>query len=159
MGCSHILPRPTHPYLHARYQLVDLREMLRLAGLLRRFGNRARANAVARKRQAPGAIAVLFTRISYPLEATAIVVCRYRRSAVYRMWIAFGGRIRSPSANMNYAVIRWGRGAVGSAPRWHRGGRGFESHRLHQFSLDSRFHFRQTSPDQFRPNSGASLRQ
>ncbi len=28
---------------------------------------------------------------------------------------------------------RWGRGAVGSAPRWHRGGRGFESHRLHQF--------------------------
>ena len=25
----------------------------------------------------------------------------------------------------------WGRGAVGSAPRWHRGGRGFESHRLH----------------------------
>jgi hypothetical protein len=27
---------------------------------------------------------------------------------------------------------RWGRGAVGSAPRWHRGGRGFESHRLHQ---------------------------
>ena len=28
--------------------------------------------------------------------------------------------------------IRWGRGAVGSAPRWHRGGRGFESHRLHQ---------------------------
>src|SRR5580698_8422518 len=29
-------------------------------------------------------------------------------------------------------VHRWGRGAVGSAPRWHRGGRGFESHRLHQ---------------------------
>ena len=29
---------------------------------------------------------------------------------------------------------RWGRGAVGSAPRWHRGGRGFESHRLHQLS-------------------------
>ena len=29
---------------------------------------------------------------------------------------------------------RWGRGAVGSAPRWHRGGRGFESHRLHQIS-------------------------
>src|SRR5467141_1043200 len=28
--------------------------------------------------------------------------------------------------------LRWGRGAVGSAPRWHRGGRGFESHRLHQ---------------------------
>src|SRR5712692_10752843 len=28
--------------------------------------------------------------------------------------------------------FRWGRGAVGSAPRWHRGGRGFESHRLHQ---------------------------
>ena len=27
---------------------------------------------------------------------------------------------------------RWGRGAVGSAPRWHRGGRGFESLRLHQ---------------------------
>src|SRR6266478_870434 len=27
--------------------------------------------------------------------------------------------------------LRWGRGAVGSAPRWHRGGRGFESHRLH----------------------------
>src|SRR5713226_2680065 len=26
---------------------------------------------------------------------------------------------------------RWGRGAVGSAPRWHRGGRGFESHRFH----------------------------
>src|SRR5258708_3597645 len=31
-------------------------------------------------------------------------------------------------------ILRWGRGAVGSAPRWHRGGRGFESHRLHQFS-------------------------
>src|ERR1700761_4706501 len=31
-------------------------------------------------------------------------------------------------------VHRWGRGAVGSAPRWHRGGRGFESHRLHQNS-------------------------
>src|SRR5579859_1618443 len=30
--------------------------------------------------------------------------------------------------------LRWGRGAVGSAPRWHRGGRGFESHRLHQYS-------------------------
>src|SRR2546427_2946987 len=30
--------------------------------------------------------------------------------------------------------FRWGRGAVGSAPRWHRGGRGFESHRLHQLS-------------------------
>src|SRR5579862_3731658 len=29
--------------------------------------------------------------------------------------------------------LRWGRGAVGSAPRWHRGGRGFESLRLHQF--------------------------
>src|SRR5208282_399089 len=29
-------------------------------------------------------------------------------------------------------ALRWGRGAVGSAPRWHRGGRGFESHRLHQ---------------------------
>ena len=28
--------------------------------------------------------------------------------------------------------LQWGRGAVGSAPRWHRGGRGFESHRLHQ---------------------------
>src|SRR2546428_12943921 len=27
---------------------------------------------------------------------------------------------------------RWGRGAAGSAPRWHRGGRGFEPHRLHQ---------------------------
>src|SRR5712691_3206694 len=30
--------------------------------------------------------------------------------------------------------LRWGRGAVGSAPRWHRGGRGFESHRLHQLN-------------------------
>src|SRR5271167_1770105 len=29
--------------------------------------------------------------------------------------------------------VRWGCGAVGSAPRWHRGGRGFESHQLHQF--------------------------
>ena len=28
--------------------------------------------------------------------------------------------------------FRWGRSAVGSAPRWHRGGRGFESPRLHQ---------------------------
>src|SRR5215469_14176604 len=28
--------------------------------------------------------------------------------------------------------LRWGRGAVGSAPRWHRGGRGFESHLFHQ---------------------------
>src|SRR5579862_1943251 len=31
----------------------------------------------------------------------------------------------------SHCVSRWGRGAVGSAPRWHRGGRGFESHRLH----------------------------
>src|SRR5216684_6111272 len=31
--------------------------------------------------------------------------------------------------------LRWGRGAVGSAPRWHRGGRGFESHRLHQIEM------------------------
>ena len=36
------------------------------------------------------------------------------------------------------ACLRWGRGAVGSAPRWHRGGRGFESHRLHQFSRTNR---------------------
>ena len=35
---------------------------------------------------------------------------------------------------------RWGRGAVGSAPRWHRGGRGFESHRLHQL-----FHVQKTA--------------
>ncbi len=33
-----------------------------------------------------------------------------------------------------WKFLRWGRGAVGSAPRWHRGGRGFESHRLHQLS-------------------------
>src|SRR6266436_2208684 len=33
--------------------------------------------------------------------------------------------------------LRWGRGAVGSAPRWHRGGRGFESHRLHQIKYYS----------------------
>ena len=40
---------------------------------------------------------------------------------------------RSRRANANIAEsTRWGRGAVGSAPRWHRGGRGFESHRLHQ---------------------------
>src|SRR5215472_9802302 len=32
-------------------------------------------------------------------------------------------------------LARWGRGAVGSAPRWHRGGRGFESHRLHQIDV------------------------
>jgi hypothetical protein len=38
-----------------------------------------------------------------------------------------------PDASMTSSVLRWGRGAVGSAPRWHRGGRGFESHRLHQF--------------------------
>src|SRR5271163_2207222 len=31
-------------------------------------------------------------------------------------------------------LFRWGCGAVGSAPRWHRGGRGFESHQLHQIS-------------------------
>ena len=31
---------------------------------------------------------------------------------------------------------RWGRGAVGSAPRWHRGGRGFESLRLHQSFIE-----------------------
>jgi hypothetical protein len=31
-----------------------------------------------------------------------------------------------------WKFLQWGRGAVGSAPRWHRGGRGFESHRLHQ---------------------------
>ena len=34
-----------------------------------------------------------------------------------------------------WKFLRWGRGAVGSAPRWHRGGRGFESHRLHQTAL------------------------
>jgi hypothetical protein len=43
-----------------------------------------------------------------------------------------GSHGRSPRANANIAKsTRWGRGAVGSAPRWHRGGRGFESHRLH----------------------------
>src|SRR5271168_1373428 len=36
---------------------------------------------------------------------------------------------------LHAVVLRWGRGAVGSAPRWHRGGRGFESHRLHQNTL------------------------
>src|ERR1700691_1687100 len=41
---------------------------------------------------------------------------------------------------LHAVVLRWGRGAVGSAPRWHRGGRGFESHRLHQL-------FSQLSPD------------
>src|SRR6266699_3329183 len=35
---------------------------------------------------------------------------------------------------------RWGRGAVGSAPRWHRGGRGFESLRLHQISKKTPSH-------------------
>src|ERR1700693_5553349 len=44
-----------------------------------------------------------------------------------------GSHGRSHRANANIAQsTRWGRGAVGSAPRWHRGGRGFESHRLHQ---------------------------
>src|ERR1700674_1524726 len=38
--------------------------------------------------------------------------------------------------------IRWGRGAVGSAPRWHRGGRGFESPRLHQSKTVRAFHHR-----------------
>jgi len=53
--------------------------MLRLAAMLRRFGNRARAIAVARKRQAATAIAVLFTRTSYPLEVLFIgVVDRLR---------------------------------------------------------------------------------
>src|SRR5712691_6971734 len=47
---------------------------------------------------------------------------------------SLGGRIRRPDANINYAISRWGRGAVGSAPRWHRGGRGFESHRLHHLN-------------------------
>ena len=42
-----------------------------------------------------------------------------------------------PNATLCYNLLevliqRWGRGAVGSAPRWHRGGRGFESLRLHQ---------------------------
>src|SRR5271167_4903421 len=36
-------------------------------------------------------------------------------------------------------VPRWGRGAVGSAPRWHRGGRGFESHRLHHLKNPKNF--------------------
>ena len=35
-----------------------------------------------------------------------------------------------------WKFLQWGRGAVGSAPRWHRGGRGFESHRLHQNLLN-----------------------
>src|ERR1700757_2228945 len=30
----------------------------------------------------------------------------------------------------------WGRSAVGSAPRWHRGGHGFEPRRLHQIRDD-----------------------
>src|SRR6266576_3008946 len=106
--------------------------MLRLAGRFRRFGNRTRAIPVARKRQARPASVVLFTPTSYPLELPFIVPkYRYARAS-----FAFGRRIQSPGANINYAVIRWGRGAVGSAPRWHRGGRGFESHRLHQKNLE-----------------------
>src|SRR5690242_3758244 len=38
-------------------------------------------------------------------------------------------------------LLRWGRGAVGSAPRWHRGGRGFESHRLHQLCFFFSTHY------------------
>ena len=106
--------------------------MLRLAGRLRHFGNLARAIPVARKRQARPASDVFFTPTSYPLELPFIAQ-KYRNA---RASFAFGRRIRSPGANINYAVIRWGRGAVGSAPRWHRGGRGFESHRLHQKNLD-----------------------
>jgi hypothetical protein len=37
----------------------------------------------------------------------------------------------------NSICIPWGRSAVGSAPRWHRGGRGFEPRRLHHFFFSS----------------------
>jgi hypothetical protein len=40
-----------------------------------------------------------------------------------------------PDASIASVGLRWGRGAVGSAPRWHRGGRGFESHRLHHLKI------------------------
>src|SRR5712672_228504 len=106
--------------------------MLRLAARLRRFGNLARAIPVARKRQARPVPDVFFTPTSYPLDWLFVAPgYRYARAS-----FAFGRRIRSPGANINYVVIRWGRGAVGSAPRWHRGGRGFESHRLHQKYLN-----------------------
>ena len=48
-------------------------------------------------------------------------------------------------------VHRWGRGAVGSAPRWHRGGRGFESHRLHQIPVWNSLH--KARKIRFRENS------
>jgi hypothetical protein len=52
---------------------------------------------------------------------------------VRRQQLIGGSHGLSQRANANIAEsTRWGRGAVGSAPRWHRGGRGFESHRLHQ---------------------------
>src|SRR6266404_9429250 len=47
-----------------------------------------------------------------------------------------GGRAEGRMLKSSVWKARWGRGAVGSAPRWHRGGRGFESHRLHQKNLD-----------------------
>lgn len=39
---------------------------------------------------------------------------------------------------INYvSSVVWGRSAVGSAPRWHRGGHGFEPRRLHHLRLIS----------------------
>jgi hypothetical protein len=67
-----------------------------VSGRLRDFVNRARAIAVAPKRQAAAVIAVLFTRTSYPLEALDFVwKCRCRRSAVIADVDRLGGRIRT----------------------------------------------------------------
>ena len=65
---------------------------------------------------------------SRPIEQPRITVWRITRTLLrdndHLEYTSACGRLKSD--------LRWGRGAVGSAPRWHRGGRGFESHRLHQ---------------------------
>ena len=79
-------------------------------------------------------------------------LCRTKRGGFLRRFVVFtdtrntrqnfgpsngravGGRAEGRMLKSSVWKARWGRGAVGSAPRWHRGGRGFESHRLHQLT-------------------------
>src|SRR5580704_14138580 len=57
------------------------------------------------------------------------------------MWVDEGRELRGTPEHLTLFGKRWscgnlnrGRGAVGSAPPWHGGGRGFESLRLHHFT-------------------------
>ena len=41
----------------------------------------------------------------------------------------------SPLSSTSITTLAWACSAVGSAPQWHCGGRGFESHQVHLFSF------------------------